>query len=319
MSAGPSLYATHPPAGAPGLARRILCDLARNKVVYAMLAPVLLYFIVFHYVPMYGTIIAFKDFNPAEGIGGSAWVGLDWFRQFFHGLYFDRLILNTLLLNVYDVLFGFPAPILLALLMNELTSERFRRFVQTIAYLPHFISVVVVAGMLLDFAARDGVFNRLALAFGGTPEALMNDPSWFRTLFVGSEIWQSVGWGSIIYLAALAGINPSLYEAARVDGANRWQRMVHVTLPGLLPIISTLLVLRLGQLMTVGFEKVILLYNPSTYETADVISTYVYRHGILDANYSYAAAVGLCNSAVALVLLVLANRLSRRWTGNGVW
>lgn len=294
-------------------------DIARNKVAYAMLLPVVLYFVVFHYLPMYGNIIAFKDFNPAAGIARSEWVGLDWFRQFFNGLYFDRLIANTLLLNVYDVLFGFPAPIVLALLLNELTSERFRRFVQTIAYLPHFISVVVVCGMLLDFAGRDGLFNQAAALVGGTPDALMNNPSWFRTLFVGSEIWQSVGWGSIIYLATLSAINPSLYEAARMDGANRWQRLVHVTLPGLLPIISTLLVLRLGQLMSVGFEKVILLYNPSTYETADVISTYVYRHGILDANYSYAAAVGLCNSVVALLLLVVANRLSRRWTGNSIW
>jgi putative aldouronate transport system permease protein len=299
--------------------RRLGRDLARNRAAYLMLLPVVAYFVVFHYVPMNGTLIAFKDFNPAAGIAGSEWVGLDWFRQFFNGLFVERLIVNTLLLNVYDMLFGFPAPILLALLLNELTSERFRRLVQTITYLPHFISVVVVAGMLLDFSARDGLLTQAAVALGGTPDPLINDPSWFRTLFVGSEIWQSVGWGSIIYLATLSAINPTLYEAARIDGANRWQRMVHVTLPGLVPIVSTLLVLRLGQLMTVGFEKVILLYNPTTYETADVISTYVYRHGILDANYSYAAAVGLCNAAVALLLLVAANRLSRRLTGNSIW
>ncbi|MES2262998.1 MAG: ABC transporter permease subunit [Pseudomonadota bacterium] len=300
-------------------AQRVRREWTRNRSVYLMLAPVLAYFIVFHYVPMYGTIIAFKDFNPASGIGGSEWVGLDWFRQFFSSLYFERVIVNTLLLNVYDVLLGFPAPILLALLMNELTSHRFRQFVQTVTYLPHFISVVVVAGMLLDFLARDGVINNILAAFGATPDAIMNNPGWFRSVYVGSEIWQSVGWGSIIYLAALAGINPTLYEAARIDGANRWQQMRHITLPGLLPIIATLLILRLGQLMSVGFEKVILLYNPSTYETADVISTYVYRHGILDANYSYAAAVGLFNSALAMVLLVVANKLSRRWSGNSIW
>ncbi|QBE61788.1 ABC transporter permease [Pseudoduganella lutea] len=312
----PATPTTRPPA--PYL-RRLGRDLARNRVAYLMLLPVVAYFAIFHYVPMYGTLIAFKDFNPAAGIAGSEWVGLEWFSQFFNGLFVERLIVNTLLLNIYDVLFGFPAPIILALLLNELTSERFRRLVQTITYLPHFISVVVVAGMLLDFAARDGILTQMAVALGGTPDPLINDPSWFRTLFVGSEIWQSVGWGSIIYLATLSAINPSLYEAARIDGANRWQRMVHVTLPGLLPIVSTLLVLRLGQLMTVGFEKVILLYNPGTYETADVISTYVYRHGILDANYSYAAAVGLCNSAVALLLLAAANRLSRKLTGNSIW
>jgi len=298
---------------------RIRRELARNRSVYLMLAPVLAYFLVFQYVPMIGAVIAFKDFNPATGIQGSPWVGLDWFRQFFDSLFVGRVIANTILINVYDVLLGFPAPIVLALLLNELTGTRFRQFVQTVTYLPHFISVVVVSGMLLDFLARDGVVGQIVASLGGTPQAVMSDPDWFRTVYVGSEIWQSVGWGSIIYLAALAGINPTLYEAARIDGANRWQRLRHITLPGLLPIIATLLVLRLGQLMTVGFEKIILLYNPATYETADVISTYVYRHGILDANYSYAAAVGLFNSAVAMVLLVVANKLSRRWSGTSIW
>ncbi|QNM97669.1 ABC transporter permease [Chitinimonas koreensis] len=302
-----------------GRLARLKQDWRRNKWVYAMLAPVIGYFLLFHYVPMYGTLIAFKDFDPALGFAASPWVGLDWFRQFFHGLFFDRLVFNTLLLNLYDLLFGFPAPIVLALLMNELTSSRFRRFVQTVTYLPHFISVVVVAGMLIDFLARDGVINQIVASLGGTPDAYLNNPDWFRAIYVGSEIWQSVGWGSIIYLAALAGINPSLYEAARVDGANRWQQMIHITLPGLAPVIMTLLILRLGQMMTVGFEKVILLYNPSTYETADVISTYVFRRGVLEANYSYAAAVGLLNSAVALTLLVVSNRLSRRLTGNSIW
>lgn len=304
---------------APSYLQRLRRDLANNKWAYAMLLPVLAYFVVFHYVPVYGALIAFKDFNPASGMAGSEWVGLDWFKQFFNGLYFNRLMLNTLMLNVYDVLLGFPAPIVLALLMNELTSLRFKQFVQTVTYLPHFISVVVVSGMVLDFLARDGVLTNMLVALGATPDAVMNNPDWFRRIYVGSEIWQSIGWGSIIYLASLAGINPSLYEAARIDGANRWQQLLHITLPGLLPITMTLLILRLGQLMSVGFEKIILLYNPSTYETADVISTYVYRHGILDANYSYAAAVGLFNSAIALVLLVAANALSRRWSGNSIW
>ncbi|WP_235914333.1 ABC transporter permease [Rugamonas rivuli] len=304
---------------APSYMQRLRRDLVNNKWAYAMLLPVLAYFVVFHYVPVYGALIAFKDFNPASGMAGSEWVGLDWFRQFFNGLYFNRLMLNTLMLNVYDVLLGFPAPIVLALLMNELTSLRFKQFVQTVTYLPHFISVVVVSGMVLDFLARDGVLTNMLVALGATPDAVMNNPDWFRRIYVGSEIWQSIGWGSIIYLASLAGINPSLYEAARIDGANRWQQLLHITLPGLLPITMTLLILRLGQLMSVGFEKIILLYNPSTYETADVISTYVYRHGILDANYSYAAAVGLFNSAIALVLLVAANALSRRWSGNSIW
>jgi putative aldouronate transport system permease protein len=298
---------------------RLRRDWSRNKYVYLMLLPVLAYFVVFQYGPMWGTIIAFKDFDPAVGIMNSPWIGLEWFKQFFHGLFFNRLVVNTVLLNVYDVLFGFPAPIILALLMNELTSSRFKRFVQTFTYLPHFISVVVVAGMLLDFLARDGLINQIIVSFGGSRDAIMSNPDWFRVVYVGSEIWQSMGWGSIIYLAALAGINPSLYEAARIDGANRWQQMLHITLPGLAPIIMTLLILRLGQMMTVGFEKVILLYNPGIYETADVISTYVYRRGVLEANYSYAAAVGLFNALVALVLLVISNRLSRKFSGNSIW
>jgi len=298
---------------------RFFRECRRNGQVWLMLVPVLAYFAVFQYGPMYGAMIAFKDFSPALGIADSPWVGWQWFKEFFGGLYFERVVSNTLLINLYDLLFGFPAPIILALLLNEITSMRFRRFVQTITYLPHFISVVVVAGMMLDFLARDGVVNDLIVALGGARIAFMSEPGWFRGIYVGSEIWQSVGWGSIIYIASMAAIDPSLYEAARIDGANRWQRMRYVTLPGILPVVMTMLVLRLGQMMTVGFEKIILLYNSSTYETADVISTYVYRRGILEANYSIGAAVGLFNAVVALALLVIANRLSKRMTGNSVW
>jgi len=311
---------SRPDAAAPlALRARVCAELVRHRLVYLMLAPVVAYFLVFQYAPMIAAVIAFKDYNPAVGIAASPWVGFDWFRQFFDGLFFNRLIWNTLLINLYDLAFGFPAPIVLALLMNELTSQRFKRFVQTLTYLPHFISVVVIAGMMLDFLVRDGVVNDIIAAFGGRRESLLLNPDYFRRIFVGSEIWQSIGWGSIIYLASLAGINPSLYEAAKIDGANRWQQFLHITLPGLTPIIMTMLILRLGQLMTVGFEKILLLYNPVTYETADVISTYVYRRGILEANYSYAAAVGLFNSALALLLLFASNRLSRRLTGNSIW
>lgn len=303
----------------PTLRERLARAWARDRLVWAMLAPVLAYFAVFQYVPMAGNVIAFFDYNPGRGIAGSDWVGLEWFRQFFHSLFVHRLIVNTLLMNVYDLLVGFPAPLVLALLMNELTSLRLRRFVQTVSYVPHFISVVVVAGLMIDFLARDGLVGQVVESLGGTPGSYLTDPGLFRALYVGSEVWQNVGWGSIIYLAALAGINPSLYEAARVDGANRWQRLLHITLPGLLPVTTTLLILRLGQMMTVGFEKLILLYNPSTYETGDVIATYVFRRGLLESNYSYAAAVGLLNAAVALALLWGANRLSRRLTGNSIW
>lgn len=303
----------------PPLLTRLRRDFARHKWVYLMLLPVVAYFAVFEYGPLYGLQIAFKDYAPLRGIWDSPWVGFQWFQDFFHSFYFQRVVVNTLMINVWDLIFGFPAPIILALLLNEVTSERFKRFVQTITYLPHFISVVVVAGLTLDVFARGGVVNDIIAAFGGERIGFFGDPAYFRSLYVGSGIWQSVGWGSIIYLAALLSINPTLYEAAKVDGANRWQQMLHVTLPGLVPIVMTLLILRLGQMTTVGFEKIILLYNPSVYETADVISTTVYRRGLLEANYSYGAAVGLVNAVVSLVLLLLANRLSRRFTGRGLW
>jgi putative aldouronate transport system permease protein len=291
----------------------------RYTWVYLMLIPVLLYYAVFEYGPLYGLVIAFKDYSPAVGIAGSPWVGWQWFTDFFGSFYFWRVLRNTLMINVWDLLFGFSAPILLALLLNEVTSSRFRRFVQTIVYLPHFVSVVVISGLVLDLFAQNGLINDIIISLGGSRTAFMSEAGYFQGIYVGSGIWQSIGWGSIIYLAALAGINPSLYEAARVDGAGRWSLMRHVTLPGLMPTIITLLILRVGQMMSVGFEKVILLYNPSTYETADVISTTVYRRGLLESNFSYGAAVGLFNAVVALLLLLFANWLSRRFSGSSLW
>ncbi len=295
------------------LGRTILTDWRRNKYAYLMLVPVVLYYLVFHYGPMYGVIIAFQDFSPTKGIWQSPWVGLENFRVFFTGFHFSRLVVNTLAINVLDLLFGFPAPIILALLLNEIRFNPFKRLVQTVTYMPHFISVVVVVGMLVDFLARDGLVNNLLLgAFPGTPTAYMQLPDWFRIIFVGSGIWQHIGWGSIIYLAAIAAIDPTLYEAAMVDGADRFRQIRHITLPGILPTIIILLILRMGSMMSVGFEKILLMYNPMTYETADVISTYVYRKGILGADYSFSAAVGLFNSVINFALLVFANRLSRR-------
>lgn len=308
---------TRPPR--PGLLTRLRRDFARHKLVYLMLLPVVAYFAVFEYGPLYGLQIAFKDYAPLRGIWDSPWIGWHWFQEFFNSFYFERVVVNTLMINVWDLIFGFPAPIILALLLNEVTSERFKRFVQTITYLPHFISVVVVVGLTLDVFARTGVINDILTLFGGERIGFFADPAYFRGLYVGSGIWQSVGWGSIIYLAALLSINPTLYEAAKVDGASRWQQMLHVTLPGLLPIVMTLLILRLGQMTTVGFEKIILMYNPAVYETADVISTTVYRRGLLEANYSYGAAVGLINAVVSVLLLIGANKLSHRYTGRGLW
>jgi putative aldouronate transport system permease protein len=298
---------------------RVVADLRRNRYIYLMLAPVIAYYVIFHYGPMYGAIIAFKDYSPAQGILGSPWIGLQNFQDFFGSVYIVRLIRNTLAINVLDILFGFPAPIILALLLNELTTPHFKRWVQTITYLPHFMSLVVVVGIMIDFLARDGLINNLLRTAGIQSTAFMQNANWYWILYVGSNIWQSVGWGSIIYLAAIANVDPSLYEAAVVDGANRWRQMWHITLPGIMPMIITLLILRIGMMMSVGYEKTILMYNPSTYDTADVISSYVYRKGVLGMDYGFSAAVGLFNSVINFAFLFAANRLSRRANQMSLW
>ncbi len=299
--------------------RTLAKDLKRNRYVYLMLAPVVAYYLIFHYGPMYGAQIAFRDFSPAKGIWGSRWVGLAHLQSFIKGFYFTRLLRNTLLINILDLLFGFPAPIVLALLLNEVRWDPFKRFVQTITYMPHFISMVVVIGILADFTARDGLVNNVLSAFGVAATPFLQAPGWFRGLYVGSGIWQNVGWGSIIYLAALASIDPTLYEAAMVDGAGRLRQLWHITLPGIAPTIIILLILRVGNMMSVGYQKIILMYNPLTYETADVISTYVYRKGILEMGFSFSAAVGLLNSVINFALLILANSISRRVNETSLW
>lgn len=294
-------------------------DVLRNRAIYLMLLPVFAYYLIFHYGPMYGAIIAFQDFNPLRGILGSKWIGLENFTDFFNSVFFVRLLRNTLFINLLDLFFGFPAPIILALLLNEIRWSPFKRLVQTISYMPHFISVVVVVGMLVDFFARDGLVNSLIRPFVAQPIAFLQSPDWFRPLFVGSGIWQHVGWASIIYLAAITNIDPTLYEAAMVDGAGRFRQLLHITLPGIMPTIVVLLILRLGSMMTVGYEKIILMYNPLTYETADVISTYVYRRGVLNTDYSFSAAVGLFNSVLNFALVVIANTISRKVNETSLW
>jgi putative aldouronate transport system permease protein len=305
--------------GRVGLRRRLWADLRRNASVYLMLAPVVAYYLIFHYGPMYGAIIAFKDYSPAQGVLGSPWLGLENFQEFFGSVYVVRLLRNTFAINVLDIIFGFPAPIILALLLNELTSQHFKRMVQTITYLPHFMSLVVVVGIMIDFLARDGLINNLLGAIGIQATGFMQDANWYWTLYVGSSIWQAVGWGSIIYLAAIANVDPTLYEAAVVDGANRWRQILHVTLPGIMPMIITLLILRVGMMMSVGYEKTILMYNASTYDTADVISSYVYRKGVLGMDYGFSAAVGLFNSGINFAFLIAANLLSRRANQTSLW
>ncbi len=294
-------------------------DVLRNRYIYLMLLPVLAYYLIFHYGPMYGSVIAFQDFNPLKGILASKWVGLENFADFFKSVFFVRLLRNTLFINLLDLFFGFPAPIILALLLNEIRWAPFKRVVQTVSYMPHFISVVVVVGMLVDFFARDGLMNNVFRPLLTQPIAFLQSPDWFRPLFVGSGIWQHVGWASIIYLAAITNIDPTLYEAAMVDGAGRFRQLLHITLPGIMPTIVILLILRLGAMMTVGYEKIILMYNPLTYETADVISTYVYRRGVLNTDYSFSAAVGLFNSVLNFALVVAANTISRKVNETSLW
>lgn len=294
-------------------------DLRRNKTIYLMLIPVLLFYLIFEYGPLYGIQIAFKNYAVTKGIWSSPWAGFRNFEDFFQSYYFWRLLKNTLLLSFYDILFGFPAPIILALLLNEVRLKFFKHAVQTVTYLPHFISLVVIVGMIVDFTARDGLINQLLALLGIPAIPFLIKPEWFRTLYVSSDIWQGVGWGSIIYLAAITNIDPTQYEAARIDGAGRWKQMLHVTIPGILPTVVILFILRVGGLMSVGAEKIILMYNPTIFDTADVISTFVYRKGVLEMSYSYSAAVGLFNSIINFSMLILANSLSRRLSENKLW
>lgn len=294
-------------------------DFLQNRSLYLLAIPGLIYYLLFHYGPMYGAIIAFKDFSPRLGILGSEWVGLRNFVDFFRSYYVWRLIRNTVVLNILDLAWGFPAPIILALSLNEVRRSGFKRTIQTISYLPHFISMVVICGMIIRFVSHDGLVVDILSALGMKRANLLAYAGYFRSVYVGTEIWQRVGWGSIIFLAALSGIDPQLYDAAEVDGVRRFQRIWHITLPGILPTIVILLILRMGRMMSVGFEKILLLYNPAIYETADVISTFVYRKGLLESNYSYATAVGLFNSVVNLVLLVTANRISRAVNETSLW
>lgn len=285
-----------------------------------MLLPLLIYYIVFHYVPLYGATIAFKRFEVGSGLWDSPWVGFQYFYDFFQSYYFWRLMKNTLLLNVYQLLFAFPAPILFALLINEIAGQRLKRIVQTVTYLPHFVSIIVVCGMIHQFLARDGVLTDILVWLGMERTAFLGQADYFRTIFVSSDIWQHIGWGSIIYLASISSINPELYEAARMDGANRFKQIRHVTIPGIMPIIIILFILKMGQMMDVGFEKVILLYNPNTYVTADVINSFVYRRGLGSSfEFSYTTAIGLFQSLLNFALLVMANWFSRKVNETSLW
>ncbi len=307
-------------ASKAGILRRTIAkDFVLNKYLYIMMVPVLVYYAIFHYGPMYGAIIAFKDFTPIKGVMGSSWVGFEHFESFFDSYYFLRILKNTLMISLYSLVFEFPAPILLAIILNEVRNKLFKKTAQLITYMPYFISMIVIAGIIKDFSKSDGIITLFLTSFGGDGTALLQHPELFRPIYVLSEIWQKIGWESIIYLAALMGIDQEQYEAARMDGAGRLKQIWHITLPGILPVITILFILRMGSMLNVGFEKIILLYNPTIYETADVISSFVYRKGLLEFGWSYSAAVGLFNSVINLFLLIIANWISRRVSQNSLW
>lgn len=305
---------------ARSLRSKFVKDFAGNKILYLMIVPVIAYYVVFHYMPMYGAVIAFKDYSPIKGILGSEWAGFAHFETLFQSYYFPTLLRNTVIISLYSLAFEFPMPILLAIVLNEVKNRTFKKWAQTITYMPYFISMIVICGMIKDFTNSGGVVNWAYTAIvGGDGQALLQNPALFRPIYTLSEIWQRIGWESIIFLAALTGVDPEQYEAARMDGASRLTQIWHVTLPGIMPVVTIMFILRIGNLLNVGFEKIILLYNPLTYEKADVISTFVYRKGLLEFNWSFSTAIGLFNSAVCLVLLVLANRLSRKASGSSLW
>lgn len=291
----------------------------RNWQLYVLLVPALLYFLIFHYIPMYGVQIAFKDFYANLGITGSPWVGFEHFIRFFDSYYFWRLLKNTIILNVYGLIL-FPLPIIFALSLNELRNGAFKKWSQTLTYAPHFVSVVVVVGMLIAFLDPvTGLVNHVIVSLGGESVPFLTSPEWFRHIFVWSGQWQTLGWGTIIYLAALAGVNPELHEAAKVDGATRIQRIVHINIPSILPTVVVLFILNIGNFMAIGFEKVLLMQNSLNSETSDIIQTFVYETGLLEGQYSFAAAIGLFDSAINIILLITVNQIARKTSENSLW
>ncbi|EPY09057.1 binding-protein-dependent transport systems inner membrane component [Paenibacillus alvei TS-15] len=292
----------------------------RDKQLLVLFIPCILFYAIFRYGPMYGLIIAFKDYSVYKGVFDSKWVGLKHFIKFFSNQDFLILFTNTFLLGFYTLIFGFAFPILFAVFLNEVRVKWFKKSIQTFSYLPSFLSVVIICSMIIDFLSpTNGIVNQVLSYFGFEKKHFLIDAAWFRPIYVISDIWATMGYQAIIYLAAVAGINPSLYEAAKVDGAKRLQMMRHITIPGIMPTIVVMFILNMGNMFRIGYEKVLLLYNPMTYSVADVFSTYVYRKGFLESSYSYAAAVGMFESAVALVMLLGANYVSKRFGGNSLW
>ena len=292
----------------------------RDWQIYLMLAPMVIWFIIFLYKPMYGLQVAFKDYSIFRGVAASPWIGIEHFETLFANSQFLRAVKNTIFISALSLIFGFPVPILLALMFNEIINAIYKKTAQTIVYLPHFISTVIIAGIVITaFSPSAGIINTIIGWFGIDPIYFLIKPEWFRPIFIGSGIWQEAGFSSIIFLAAIAGVHPSLYESAVVDGASRWQMMWKITIPSIMPTIIIMLIIRIGNLMEVGFELIILLYQPATYQTADVINTFIYRQGLQGGQYDLAAAAGLFNAVIAFLLVMAANSLSRRYSRTSLW
>lgn len=302
------------------MGKRVQKVLKRDWQLLVLCALPVLYFVIFHYIPMYGVQIAFKDFEASEGIWGSAWVGFKHFKRFFASSQFWTLIKNTLGLSLLQILLGFPIPILLAIMLNQVKNQKFRKFAQSILYCPHFISIVVLAGMLYIFLSpRNGIVNTIIKMLGGEAIFFLGEAKYFKLTFVISGIWQNAGWSAIIYIAALAGISPDLYEAAQMDGANKWQRIRHIDIPGIMPTIVMMLIMEIGKVMSLGFQKAYLLQNAQNLAASEIISTYIYKVGMLDAQYSYSAAINLFNNVINIILLVTFNKLAKKLTDNSLW
>lgn len=294
-------------------------DFRRNGKLYLMAIPAIVCLILFAYLPMGGLLMAFKDYKPKYGILGSEWIGFKHFTDFFTSFYFPRTMKNTLWISFLQLVIEFPVTIIFALLLNEIVSKKFKRTIQTVSYMPYFISMVVIAGIIVDFCSSRGALTALVSLFTGSNQNLLSKPEYWRPIYIISDLWQGLGFGSIIYIAALSGVDKELYEAAEIDGANRWKQTLHVTIPGISSTIIIMLILKIGTMMGVGYEKTILLYNNQIYETADIISSYVYRKGLEEFNYGYSTAVSLFNSVINFVLLVISNKLSKKYTETSLF
>ncbi|MCP3781202.1 MULTISPECIES: ABC transporter permease [Paenibacillus] len=300
--------------------RKIWNQIKRDYELYLFLLPIIIIYLVFKYYPMYGIQIAFKDFSPSRGIWGSEWVGFKHFIDFFDSYNFWTIMTNTLTLSVLSLVFSFPAPIIIAIMLNQMLAKRYKKIVQTVIYAPHFISTVVLVGMLNVFLSpNSGIVNHIITLFGGDPIMFLADEGWFRPLYILSGVWQETGFATIIYLAALAGVNPELHEAAIMDGASKWKRVMHVDIPSILPTIVILLILALGNIMGIGFEKAFLMQNDLNYATSNIIPTYVYEIGIQKAQYSFSTAIGLFNSVVNIILIITVNRIAKKLTETSLW